>query len=48
MEAFTSQGIDLVLKYGSNTMPAIIDTEAGIVYSISQFREFTDMKNDEY
>lgn len=36
------------MKYGSGTMPAIIDTEIGRVYSISDFRKFTDMVNDEY
>jgi hypothetical protein len=41
-------GIDLVLKYNTNSMPSIIDEENKMVFSISGFNRYLEMINNEY
>ncbi|TDT63703.1 glutaredoxin domain-containing protein [Fonticella tunisiensis] len=48
VDAITSGGIELVLKYNTNMMPSIIDIENNRVFSISDFKRFLEMQNYRY
>jgi glutaredoxin len=48
IDAISSEGIDIVLKYNTQQMPSIVDEENKMVFSISEFNRYLEMINKEY